>query len=67
VWRYSPVANVQLVSEETQSQDESIGSAAIQVFTLRADNPGSHNLIFELKRAWEPSARGRKEVRVDVE
>lgn len=67
VWRYASPDGPQLVSETTQSQDESIGSAATQVFTLRADTPGSYNLIFELKRAWEPSPRGRKEIKVDVE
>ena len=67
VWRYASPAGPQLVSETTQSQNESIGSAATQVFTLRADTPGSYDLLFELKRAWEASPRGRKEIKVDVE
>jgi predicted secreted protein len=66
-WRYASPDGPQLISETTQSQNESIGSAATQVFTFRADTPGSYDLIFELKRAWEPSARGRKEIKVDVE
>jgi predicted secreted protein len=67
VWHYVSPDGPQLVRETTKSQDDSIGSAALQVFTLRADTPGSYNLIFELKRAWEPSPRGRKEIKVDVE
>ena len=65
-WRYAAPDGPQLVGETTQSQNESIGAAALQVFTLRADTPGSYNLVFELKRAWESSPRGRKEIKVDV-
>src|SRR6266576_569296 len=57
VWRYASPDGPQLISETTQSQDESIGAAATQVFTLRADTPGSYNLVFQLKRAWESSPR----------
>jgi predicted secreted protein len=66
MWRYASSDGPQLISDTTQTLDDSIGAAAIQVFTLRADNPGSYDLIFELKRAWEPSPRDRKEIKVDV-
>jgi predicted secreted protein len=66
VWRYVSPAGPQLVSETTKSRDDSIGAAALQVFTLRADVPGSYDLIFELKRAWESSPRRRKEIKVEV-
>jgi len=65
-WRYVSSEGPQLVSETTESQDDSIGAAAVQVFTLRADVSGSYDLIFELKRTWESSPRRRKEIKVDV-
>ena len=66
VWRYVSPESPQLVSETTESQDDSIGAAALQVFTLRADVSGSYDLIFELKRAWESSPRKLKQIKVDV-
>jgi predicted secreted protein len=66
MWRYASSDGPQLVTVMTQTLDDNIGAAAIQVFTLRGDNPGSYNLIFELKRSWEPCPRDRKEIKVDV-
>lgn len=68
MWRYemSP-GTPQLVREELKPVNDSIGSPAIQVFTFRADQPGRHTLTFELKREWEPAARSRKEITVDVD
>jgi predicted secreted protein len=66
MWRYASSDGPQLVRKTTQTLEDSIGAAAFQVFTLRGDNPGSYDLIFELKRAWEASPRDRKEIKVDV-
>lgn len=66
MWRYASLEGPQLIGETTQNLDDSIGAAAVQVFTLRGDRPGSYDLIFELKRAWEPTPRDRKEIKVDV-
>jgi predicted secreted protein len=66
MWRYASSEGPQLISKTTQTLEDNIGAAAIQVFTLRGDNPGSYHLIFELKRSWEPSPRDRKEIQVEV-
>lgn len=67
LWSWVPsIDGPQLVSETTHTQDESIGSGALQVFTFHAEAPGTHTLVFELKRPWESSSRRRKEITVEV-
>ena len=55
-----------LVKETRRPHDQTIGGAATHVFTFQAETPGTHKLVFELKRPWEPSARNRKEFSVEV-
>ena len=66
-WQFVPKGDgPKLVKQDTRPQDQSIGGAATQVFTFRADAPGTYKLLFELKRPWEPSPRNRKEITVEV-
>jgi predicted secreted protein len=67
LWSWVPSSDgPRLVSETTHAQDESIGSGALQVFAFQAEAPGTHTLVFELKRPWESSSRSRKEITVEV-
>jgi predicted secreted protein len=66
-WQFVPQSDgPRLVKQDSRPNDKSIGAAATQVFTFRADAPGTYKLLFELKRAWEPTARNRKEINVVV-
>lgn len=66
-WQFASESDeVRLIGESTKQRDQSIGSATLQVFKFRSDTPGTHKIAFELKRAWEPAARGRKEFFVEV-
>jgi predicted secreted protein len=66
-WQYvSKGDSPRLVRETTRLHDESIGAAATQVFTFLSEAPGTYELVFELKRPWEPSARNRRDITVEV-
>ena len=66
-WQLVPQADTpRLVREVTHLNEQSIGAAATQVFTFYAEAPGAYVLQFELKRVWEPAARNRKEITVEV-
>lgn len=66
-WQFIPQGDVpRLVQQTTRVSDQGIGAAATQIFTFHSDAPGTYQLVFELKRAWEPSARNRKEIKIDV-
>jgi predicted secreted protein len=68
MWQYvKSVGNPECVHEELRPIDDSIGSPATQVFTFRVDQAGRHNLTFELKRPWEPAARSRRAITVDIQ
>jgi predicted secreted protein len=41
---------------ETPAAGMPPGSPVVQVFRFRAANPGAHDVIFVLKRAWEATA-----------
>lgn len=67
VWQWKALASgPRLVREDRRAQDTSPGSSSTQVFTFRADSPGDFVLHFELKRAWEASARLDTQIRVQV-
>lgn len=66
-WQFASESDaVRLIGESTKQRDQSIGSGTVQTFKFQSDTPGTHRISFELKRAWEPAARGRKEFLVEV-
>jgi predicted secreted protein len=66
-WQLVPQGDApRLVKQANRPGDQSIGDAATQVFTFHPEAPGTYKLLFELKRQWEPTARNRKEITVEV-
>jgi len=67
LWDFVLPEGIEFIEKATKPLGEGIGGEVLQVFTFRSDTPGSHNLVFELKRPWEATSRRRKTITVKVE
>ena len=67
LWDFVLPEGIEFIEKTAKPLGEGIGGEVLQVFTFRSDTPGSHNLVFTLKRPWESAARRRKVITVQVE
>jgi predicted secreted protein len=68
VWEVASLpSGVDLVGSDVAiPADAAVGDGGVQVFRLRASEPGRHRLTFVLKRRWEAEGIEHHVVEIDV-